>query len=277
MFSKKTLTILFVLTVIAIFVLDTTVAEAAVVTKGLVSYWTLDQSTMEDKTVEDIFGENDGTIMGEPEIVEGKINEALHFNRGNDCVKVESNESLKLKDAFTIETWVKGDSPSVAGIGIRLWLSKGETGGNYSFCWAHSITLYHRSISFLTAKGTRPFVRIEKSVNIGEWYHIVGSWDGSNLKIYLNGKLSNEKKVAATPVTDDVPLIIGGSISGGTLQQMFDGVVDEVKIYNRALTESEVLNNFRDRSQSLAVISASKLPTLWGRIKSGKNRIHSFR
>ena len=267
MFSKKTLTILFVLTVIAIFFLDTTVAEAAVVTKGLVSYWTLDRSTMEDKTVEDIFGGNDGTIMGEPEIVEGKINEALHFDGSDDYVEVESNESLKLKDAFTIETWVKGDSEAAPGFGISQWLSKGEGGGNYSFFWGHSITLYARSITFLTARGTWPVVHIEKSLKIGEWYHIVGTWDGSNLKIYLNGKLSNETKVAATPVTDDVPLMIAGSKSGGTPQQMFDGAVDEVKIYNRALTESEVLNNFRDRSQSLAIISASKLPTLWGRIK----------
>ena len=62
---------LLVLMFITILAWYATVAEAAVVTDGLVSYWTFDESTIQGDTVEDIFGDNDGTVMGAPEMVEG--------------------------------------------------------------------------------------------------------------------------------------------------------------------------------------------------------------
>ena len=104
-----------------------TVAEAAVVTDGLVSYWTFDESTIQGDTVEDIFGDNDGTVMGAPEMVEFAIGEALHFDGTDDYVEVESNESLELQDAFTMDNWVKGDSEPDTGSGFSRGFSKGRT------------------------------------------------------------------------------------------------------------------------------------------------------
>ena len=264
MFSKTKLTVLFPLTVIASFFLYTTMAGAAVVTKGLVSYWILDKSTIKGDTVKDIFGDNDGKIMGKPEIVEGKIGEALHFDGEDDYVEVESNESLTSEE-YSIDTWVMGDGPPTVGGACRQWIAKGEGCGTYVFSWDHGGSEFVPSIAFQTAGGAWPAAKIEESLKGEEWYHIVGIWDGKILKIYLNGKLSKETKVGDSPVIDDGPVQIGGCNKVGN---MFKGAVDEVKIYNRALTEDEVLNNFQDRSQLAVINPARKLSTFWGKIKS---------
>lgn len=260
MFSKKTITILLLLMVIAISVWYPTVAKASIVIKGLISYWTLDEPTIEEGIAEDIFGDNDGEIHGEPEIIEGVIAEALHFG-GNDFIVVASNEGLKLTE-FTIETWVKGDSAPEEGATSR-WLLKGQNdGANFRFTWDGDADNIQTFAIGQIIGGWSLITKIKEELKGEEWYHIVGTWDSRSLIVYLNGKLSNRKNWRATPMVDDEPLIIGGSINSP-----FKGAIDEVKIYNRALTESEVLNNFKDRTQLAVTSDIYKLPTLWGKIK----------
>lgn len=267
MFSQTKLTILFILTSVTIFVWYATTAESAVVTKGLVSYWTLDQSTIENDTVEDIFGDNDGKIIGEPEIVEGVIGEALHFDGEDDYVEVESNESLTSEE-YSIDTFVFGDGPPTVGGAVRQWIAKGQGCGTYVFSWDHSGGEFVPSIAINLPGGGWSAAKIDEKLKGEEWYHIVGTWDGSKLKIYLNGKLSKETKVSGSPVIDDGPVQIGGCNKVGN---MFKGAVDEVRIYNRALTEDEILNNFQDKSQLAVINAARKLSTFWGKIKSLRN------
>ena len=93
----------------------------------------------------------------------------------------------------------------------------------------------------------------------GGWYHIAGTWNGKSLKIYLNGKLSKAKNWSGSSELNESPLTIGGP--------SFTGTVDEVKFYNRTLTDEEILRNFEDKSQQLAVVSVTKAPILWGKLK----------
>ena len=258
--------ILFILIVITTCTWYTTAGHAIIVSDGLVSYWTFDQSTIEGDTVKGIFGNNDGTIMGKPEVVEGVIGEALHFNGVDDYVEVLSDESLKLQDEFTVETWIKGDSEPDTNSGYSQWLFKGHDDENYSFSWDHAQGEFTQSIAFYTG-AEWPVAQIGEVLEGEEWYHIVGTWDGNNLMIYLNGVLSGETKVAGTPLIDDIPLSIGSGTDGGSPAYEFPGAIDEVKIYNRALTADEVLNNFNDNEQLAVVSAATKLPVSWGRIK----------
>ena len=68
--------------VIGIFPLNT--APASVVTDGLVSYWTFDKAYIVNDTVKDVWGDNNGTIIGNPKVVPGKIGEALEFDGADD-------------------------------------------------------------------------------------------------------------------------------------------------------------------------------------------------
>ena len=267
MFGRTELPTLLVLMVAANLVWCTAVAYADAVGEGLVSYWPLDESTIEDGNVEDVVGDNDGKIKGNPKIVAGVVHEALFFPGADDYVEVPSNESLQLTEEFTIETRVKGDSKPQGLHGAYQWLTKGKTGANFAFNWHHPNGDWQQSIVFQVSKFEWISLRIEQPDPLegGEWYHIVGVWDGKNLRIYLDGELSNEAEVDGTPQVDDVPLGIGGGS-----EAPFQGTVDEVRIYNRALTRKEIQSNFEDMSPKWAVPGATrKLPTLWGEMKRG--------
>jgi len=179
------------------------------VTEGLVSFWSFDKSTIKDGIVEDIWGNNTGTIIGNPQIIKGKVKEALHFD-GNDSVRIPSNQSLELHQ-FTVETWVKGDeSPQISDIATQ-WLEKG---GNYVFSWNHNQT-YAQSFAFLAQEGGWPVAKFNESLSGGKWYHIVGTWDGKVIKIYLDGILSNETKFDANVTINSTPLKLGGKTADG--------------------------------------------------------------
>ena len=112
--SNRMLATIFALAVIATFVWYTSVTEAQIVTDGLISFWTFDKSDVEDKIVKDLVGINDATINGDPQMVDGKIEEALEFDGVDDRVDCGADASLSLTGAITLEAWIKwtgGDNP----------------------------------------------------------------------------------------------------------------------------------------------------------------------
>ena len=91
----------------------TNMAKAQVVTEGLVSYWTFDKTDIDGDTVKDVFGENDGTMKGDPKVVEGKVSQALEFD-GDDYVDFGPLESLNIDPPLTISMYInnKDETPS---------------------------------------------------------------------------------------------------------------------------------------------------------------------
>ena len=82
-------------------------AKAQIVEDGLISYWTFDNADIDGDTLKDLWGNNHGTIEGNPEIIEGHIGEAMEFHGQPDRVVVSNHESLALSDEFTVEAWAK--------------------------------------------------------------------------------------------------------------------------------------------------------------------------
>ena len=77
-----------------------------IVTDGLVSYWTFDDGDIEGDTVKDVWGDNDGTIVGNAQMVDGKIGKALEFDGVGSYVEVPDHESLQLWEKHTLEAWI---------------------------------------------------------------------------------------------------------------------------------------------------------------------------
>lgn len=252
MVGKKTATTFVVLMVVLIFVWYATAAEASIVKNGLVSYWPFEEATIQKKVVEDLVGDNNATMEGEAETVEGKVGQALHFD-ANDRLEVMNNKSLDLVREWSIDTWVKGDKAPDNGGAVAQWFSKGNT---YQLNWDHNNDTY-KSVATQMTGGWLIIAQIKEKLEAETWYHIAGIWAGRSLKIYLNGKLSNTRNWSGSSALNELPLTIGGP--------GFSGAIDEVKLYDRALTDAEVLQNFEHK---LGVASPThKLPTLWGEIK----------
>ncbi|RKY00911.1 hypothetical protein DRP77_10640, partial [Candidatus Poribacteria bacterium] len=95
-----------------------TAGRAQIVTDGLVGYWSLDKATIEGKTVKDVWGGNDGTIVGDPKIVPGKVGEALEFD-GDDGIEIQGGDELNFagKNELTVMAWVMvGSDDPVVGV-----------------------------------------------------------------------------------------------------------------------------------------------------------------
>ena len=97
--------------------------------------------------------------------------------------------------------------------------------------------------------GVFPSVTSNATISTGQWYHIVNTWDGAFLRIYINGVLDNSTALAtfsASGASNYVWLGYGdpngcGGDTGGSSSPFFQGLMDDFRVYNRALSAQEVL------------------------------------
>lgn len=184
-----------------------------------------------DGTAKDYSGYgNDGTIYGATSVI-GRYGHALSFDGVDDYVIVPDSASLHFNDSFTITGWFKLNTlPSVKGADEaiiskdREFLVRADRGGD--------------SLRFFIFDGTdwEPRTSAAYSLQANTWYFFAAIYDNGILKVYLNGELygksTNTKAVATTN-----PVEVG---NWGTGSNYFDGIIDEVRIYARALTDEEI-------------------------------------
>ncbi|MBC8462179.1 MAG: LamG domain-containing protein [Deltaproteobacteria bacterium] len=260
--SNKMFTAIFALVVIATSVWYTNVVEAQiVVTDGLVSFWTFDKSDIDSKTVKDVFGSNHGTIKGKPKSVEGKIEEAMEFDGAGDFIDCGNDASLDLTDAITIEVWIKPESAGEGGPNAGP-ICKAEAGVDpWSWQLRYNAPGSFMGFQFNANPGGSTWISVQERLSAGKWYHIAGTFDGNNIICYLDGVEKQKGKIAA---------ISGGAgrffIGQDGWVNVFNGVIDEVRIYNRALSEAEIQQNYKSTLQ-LAVEPSNKLAITWGSVK----------
>ena len=234
-FSRKKI-VLF-LSIFCIFTYASVVLAIAP-TSGLVGYWNLDGSANDFSG-----GGNNGTVNGVSSWVIGKINQALSFN-GSNYVSISHISSLNPGSSlWSVSAWVKGNSD-----GSVLW--KGSS----------SLDLYKlavdggNAIFNINAGGDTVSTTAKSSVivNDGNWHLITGVRSSVNkADIYVYGILSGTSTYAGSGISIDTttPLIIG-SENGN--KSFFSGLIDDVRVYNRALSSSEVLDVYNaDQSGSI--------------------------
>jgi hypothetical protein len=256
---NKILTIAFVFTILATIFTHANIAKAQVVTNGLVSYWTFDEEDTVGNTVKDIWGENDGTIVGEPQIVEGAVGEALDFDGVDDYVDCGNDDSLNITDEITIEFWIYPRE----NVQNRHVVSKGEwAAGGY---WVqHADPGNVGGIYFYLDGVYQSFIVPAGSSELNNWHHFMLTYDGSAVKSYKNGVLLNEAPATGKINEKDANFMIS-RYSAVDLHHI-DGIIDEVRVYNRGLNEEEAQQNYV--AKGMAVIdSANKLSLTWGKIK----------
>ena len=272
----KNITLLFIVTSLVTFAAYTAQAQdgpLAIVTDGLVSYWTLDE--IKDGKVEDIVGDNDGILQKKQRVVEGKYGNALEFDGQNDFIEVGTN-NLPL-----------GNAP----VTISAWFFKTEIGapstGFYIFCYgvwdtgspAHRLFLFNgrRRLSNILkfSQGANMATEVVgPGIKLGEWHHAAGIYNGAKRNIlYLDGVEVGAKDVPEAKVEiGPVPGKIGhGAVIGTSTRRdsSFLGVLDEIGIYNRALTPEEVQKN-ATVAQIFAVEPGGKLSLTWAKIKTAR-------
>jgi hypothetical protein len=175
----------------------------------------------------------------------GRYGQAAVFNGTNSYIYA-SNPVQQPTTNFSVSVWSKWDSKPSGSVGlvgnfktgvtpqVGFALAKSNASNVFSF-WADGTA----SSSAGKALGTTNFVT-------GQWYHTVGTYDGSNVKIYVNGALEGTQAYTATPGTTDQPLVIGrwyGNYSG----YYHDGQIDQVRVFSSALTSNQVTQLYNEK------------------------------
>ncbi|MBU3935409.1 LamG domain-containing protein, partial [Patescibacteria group bacterium] len=166
-----------------------------------------------------------------PTWTQGKLGKALSFN-SNDYINSGTAPSLNITGAITVETWVYPNEGT------------GQQGiiGNTVFSQPFGMYLRHapgQDIGFwVNPDGNRKYVMIGTIV-YNQWSHITGTWDGTTLKVYLNGSLisSGQTSSAYSRVFSNTYI---GNVPGIASPVYFDGKIDQVRIYNYARTPAQI-------------------------------------
>jgi hypothetical protein len=209
-----------------------------------------------------INGKGGETVGGEaPEIVEGKYGDALRFS-GANWVEVVDSESLRITDELTMAAWVYPES--IAGEQTictkdRCYYLQLRNGNIGNYTQELSVQGYHVS---------------PDAVPLEEWSHIAMSWDGSELKQYLNGELVNSVNTSGQIATTDDSIGIGAEVRipsrGAAEWRFYTGVIDELLVFSASKTDAEIKEIMLGGYS--AVSMQGKLAATWGAIKSPETR-----
>jgi hypothetical protein len=229
--------------------------------EAIVGMWLFDEGTGEIAEDSSEKG-NDGEIFGNPKWVDGKFGEALEFD-GQSYVKVPDDGSLDITEAITIALWIQPSSLA----GWQYMVAKG-----YDNCYqidSNSDWNGHLMLRIYTPGATELLGPAVADLETGTWYHLAAVYDGSEMRFYVDGELNNSaaKTGNITPNDDDL-YIAQDAIN----QEYFHGIIDEVAIFNVALTEDNIksiMTKGLEKTTGVTVVSsAAKLTTTWGNVKA---------
>lgn len=254
---------LFVMFILVAFVVS--FAHAAVdLEDSLILYFSFDELDGNSTIDHSQYG-NNGDIMGDPQLVEGRFGNALKFNGTTDWIEVPHDPILTVENAVTVMAWINAERHM--GPNNQRWqgvIAKGNNPRSYSFYTESPSECLH-----LSAGGSGSVCTGKIALN--EWQHVVGQVDNGTHRYWLNGENVGEfGDKNALPGLADTSVVYVGSTGEGA-NRRFLGLIDEVRIWNRALSEEEVQAEMElGFERGTAVDPLNKLATTWGTIKSKK-------
>ena len=210
--------------------------------ENLVGYWSFDDGS--GTVARDSSGNgNDGTLhnMEDADWVDGVSGKCLSFDGDDDYVDLNAADVLSGATEGSISAWVYANNWDAN----RMTVFSTETGAAWASLRFVLFTHSDSSLTFSVADGTNS---TQDTCNTGTglpsetWLHVVGTFDGSNVKIYINGEEKASISSSITPGTF-TPTFTG--IGWHYDVRYWNGLIDEVRIYNKALTAQEVKALYR--------------------------------
>jgi PKD repeat protein len=211
-----------------------TTQPPATSTDGLVAAYGFEETS--GTTVTDASGKgNNGTIKEAVRISNGRFGNALKFDGINDWVTVNDSASLDLSSNMTLEAWVYPQQSMPND--WRTVIMKEQTGGAvYNLNATNDTNLP----GFSFYDGVWHSLNGPEPLSLNQWTHLVATYDGNVQRLYINGVMvASRNQTGLIPISDGALRIGGNSILG----EFFQGYIDEVRIYNRALSAEEVSSN----------------------------------
>ena len=206
--------------------------------EGLVGHWKFDEDTGEVAKDSSEYG-HDGSLTGVPTWIEGKFGGALSFDGVKDYVKISDVSELRLSTTQTISTWYKWAG---SGTDWRRLVGKGGDGKRNYGLWVNAdVGEVMFQIWGLPAHQGGCDAKSKVAFDTG-WHHLAGTYDGAKIRLYYDGTLVDDQGCTAIPDTSSHSVTIGFANGDGVpMHSPFDGLIDEVRVYNGKLSDCEIL------------------------------------
>jgi hypothetical protein len=201
---------------------------------GLISWWRGENNSL------DSAGGNNGTPMGGVAFSTGVAGQGFALNGTNAYLDVPSSPSLKLTGPFTVEAWIKYLRTSGTYSSV-LVVAKGVDGEG-PVDWAMGVSPNRTLRPHVNVGGTWVYFDCATTLNTNTWYHVAMVYSGTNLSGYVNGVLDGTEAVSGALQASDDSLKIGAysPVNGYYSKGFFPGQLDEISLYRRALSASEI-------------------------------------
>jgi hypothetical protein len=228
----------------------------------VVGLWLLDEG--QGGTVKDSSGNGNNGVIEGAEWVDGKFGSALKFDGETTRVVIPSSDSLNVPEQVTVEAWI---FPTELHSDINAVAQK----------WGDLSNRRQYQIGVIDVDGTARFYishtgidhqrPIGEGVPANQWTHLAGTFDGQVIRVFVNGKFSEELDSPGGIHQSDLDFFIGGYGPDDEYAQNrhFNGIIDEVRVSDEALTEDDLKKSMEGFT---AVSPGGKLPMIWAKIKA---------
>ena len=176
-----------------------------------------------------------------PAQTSGVFGQALDFNGAGNTLAIPAADSLDVGPTLTLAAWVNPDTIPASGIARFVTYGNGKAvlrseNGQLHF--------------YMRIDGVLKHIRVPNVLTTGEWQQVTGTYDGQTMRLYRNGILLDSLEISGS--LDDSSAVILNSAG-----EPFDGKIDEVSLYNRALTESQVYDLAQSQLATVAGLDYS--------------------
>ncbi|MFA5013232.1 MAG: LamG-like jellyroll fold domain-containing protein [Candidatus Paceibacterota bacterium] len=201
---------------------------------GLVSWWTMDTNDTNGTKIYDKSGfKNTAVAVASPTSAKGKINQGVYFNGTTQYLSAADSSSLSPAN-ITLSAWIKPTTIDSTADAIM-----GKT-SDWTWLDGYGLDMFDR---YHVGKNLVFWINdywdqcVSSTISVGNWYHVVGTYDRSNIKLYKNGTL-----VDSRPYTTAINYLAStfeiGRLSVNEFN--FNGSIDDIRVYNRALSAQEI-------------------------------------
>jgi hypothetical protein len=225
-------------------------------TTGLVAAYNFDEGS--GTVVRDLSGNgNNGTISGAT-WAPGLFGGALSFNGANSWVTVNDSSSLHLTNGMTLEAWVEPTAPAPGWTAVMI---KERPGVGLAYGMYAADGTGQPPAGYVDSANTDYDGKGLAALPLNAWSFLTATYDGSNLDLYVNGNLVKVLGVTGNIIASTGALRIGGDAIWG---EYFQGLIDNVRIYNRPLNQGEVRSDMNTPAGSTQVENTPPTGTITG-------------
>ena len=210
----------------------------------------------------DIQNGNNGTLQNGATFDVGKVGQAFSLDGVNDHVRISNSPGLNFTTAMTVDAWIMPTAfrrfaaivekwDAISNLNQRSYLLDLDENGHLEF------RVSPDGVGSFDHTGN---VLSTASVPLNAWSHVTGVYDGATLKVYINSELQGQTtyNMGIFVGSDDVGIGAGvGGVPTGQATDLFAGLIDEVHIYNRALSQADIQNIYNASNAGMCKSAAN--------------------